>query len=161
MNDREALVQNFYDAFARYDADAMAACYADDVVFSDPVFIGLHGSEAGDMWRMLCERAKGDLKVRASGIKTDGDVVVAHWDADYHFGPGRRLVNNSIDARFRFDAEGKISEHTDTFDLHRWSRMAVGLPGLLLGWSPLMQNKIRSQARSQLASYRQKKGRSA
>ncbi len=157
MNDREALVTRFYDAFARHDAEAMAACYADDVVFSDPVFIGLRGAEASDMWRMLCERAKGDLKVTASGIRADGDTVVAHWDADYHFGPGRRLVNNKIDARFRFNGEGKIKEHTDQFDLYLWSKMAIGLPGHLLGWSHFMQNKIRSQARSQLASYRRKR----
>jgi len=33
-----ALIQRFYEAFQRSDAEAMAACYAPDVQFSDPVF---------------------------------------------------------------------------------------------------------------------------
>lgn len=40
----------------------MAACYAPDVRFSDPVFGELRGAQAGDMWRMLAERAT-DLRV--------------------------------------------------------------------------------------------------
>ena len=52
-----ALIQRFYEAFQRSDAEAMAACYAPDVEFSDPVFGVLRGREAGDMWRMLISRA--------------------------------------------------------------------------------------------------------
>ena len=40
-----ALIERFYEAFQRRDVDAMAACYAPDVTFSDPVFVGLHGGE--------------------------------------------------------------------------------------------------------------------
>jgi len=52
-----ALITRFYQAFQRLDADAMAACYTDDVVFSDPAFGELRGRDAGDMWRMLTARA--------------------------------------------------------------------------------------------------------
>ena len=56
------LIDGFYRAFAAGDAEAMAACYAPDVRFSDPVFTDLRGVKAGDMWRMLCGQAK-DLRV--------------------------------------------------------------------------------------------------
>lgn len=35
----------------------------------------------------------------------------------------------------------------------KWSRQAVGLPGLLLGWSPFLKKKIQVEARMQLAKY--------
>jgi len=41
-----ALVQRFYAAFDARDAEAMAACYHPDVVFSDPVFGELRGERA-------------------------------------------------------------------------------------------------------------------
>ena len=53
-----AVITEFYQAFNRLDADAMSACYTEDVLFSDPVFGELRGRQAGDMWRMLTSRAK-------------------------------------------------------------------------------------------------------
>ena len=43
------LVDEFYTAFARKDADAMNALYAADVHFYDPVFQDLRGDEARSM----------------------------------------------------------------------------------------------------------------
>ena len=60
--DNKQLIERFYAAFGRRDGDAMAACYAPDASFSDPVFPGLKGSEPGAMWRMLTGRSE-DLKV--------------------------------------------------------------------------------------------------
>ena len=37
------LITEFYTAFQSRDAEAMAACYTDDVVFSDPAFGELFG----------------------------------------------------------------------------------------------------------------------
>jgi ketosteroid isomerase-like protein len=151
---RADVIRRFYECFARHDAEGMAACYADDVVFSDPVFQHLRGRDAGDMWRMLCERAKGDLVVVASDIAVDeSGAGHARWVARYHFGPARRTVMNQITATFRFDGNDRIVEHTDRFDLWRWSRMALGLPGILLGWSPLLQNKVRAQANQGLKRF--------
>ena len=50
-----ALIDRFYEAFARQDGETMAACYTADAHFHDPVFQDLHGPEVGAMWRMLCE----------------------------------------------------------------------------------------------------------
>ena len=98
-----ALITRFYQAFQRLDGEAMVACYAPDVLFSDPVFGTLRGRDAADMWRMLTARAKG-------------------------------------------------------FSLWKWSAQALGLKGQLLGWSPLVQGRIRAQASKGLRAY-QARGR--
>ena len=53
------VIERFYTAFQRRDARTMIACYADDVVFSDPAFGELRGDEVRGMWRMLVTRAQG------------------------------------------------------------------------------------------------------
>lgn len=150
------VVRRFYAAFANKDAEGMAACYADDVHFSDQAFPDLNGSEAGDMWRMLCGRSK-DLVVEVSNIRVDGDKVLAHWDATYSFGPAQRKVINRIDATFRFNEAGLIVDHVDWFDFWKWSRQALGLPGLLLGWSPMLKKTVHAQAAKGLREFRAKR----
>ena len=137
------LITKFYEAFSRRDAEGMVACYADDVVFSDPVFKELRGIEAKNMWRMLCERGA-DLKVVFRDVTSDGTTGSAHWDADYTFSLTGRQVHNVIDATFEL-RDGKIVRHKDVFDLWRWAGMALGAKGKLLGWAPPVQNAIRKQ----------------
>lgn len=155
MHPNAQLIETFYRAFQRRDAEAMAACYAVDVVFEDPAFGQLRGVDAGDMWRMLCARAK-DLEVRFSDVQADDTGGSAHWEADYLFSQTGRTVHNRIDATFRF-RDRLIVEHRDRFDLWAWSRQALGLPGVLLGWSPLLRNKVRSQARRGLTQFQSKR----
>jgi ketosteroid isomerase-like protein len=157
MHPNARLITRFYEAFGRRDAEAMAACYHRDVAFSDPVFPDLKGEEAADMWRMLAARAT-DLAIRFDVKNADDNRGAAHWDADYTFGRTGRKVNNRIDAAFEFEG-GLIRRHTDRFDLWRWSRMALGVPGMLLGWSPLVRNKVRKQAAEGLEAFRRKAGR--
>ena len=147
----EGTIRRFYEAFQKRDAATMAACYAPDVRFSDPVFTDLRGAQAGLMWKMLCERGK-DLKIEVSGIGADAGTGRAHWEAWYTFSATGRKVHNVIDASFEF-REGLITRHTDRFDLYRWARQALGPAGLLLGWSPLLQNKVRAMAAKGLADY--------
>src|SRR5687767_5438252 len=106
-----ALIETFYSAFGRRDGDAMAACYAPDVRFSDPVFPSLKGAEAGDMWRMLTSNAS-DLEIELHEHSADGDRGSAHWIARYTFSQTGRPVVNDIRATFRF-ADGAIVEHDD------------------------------------------------
>jgi ketosteroid isomerase-like protein len=148
-----ALIQRFYEAFQRKDADAMAACYAPDVQFTDPVFGVLRGSEAGDMWRMLIARAS-DFSLVFSDIRTSGQIASAKWVATYRFTQTGRMVVNPIRARFSI-RDGLIAEHRDDFDLWAWSRQALGFKGVLLGWSSLVQNAIRDKATKSLVAYRQ------
>jgi hypothetical protein len=80
----------------------------------------------------------------------------AHWEAHYRFSATGRLVHNRIDAAFTFDAQGLILTHRDRFDFWAWSRQALGTPGLLLGWSGFLRQKVRTQAAKSLAHYRAK-----
>ncbi len=155
MHPNAQLIHNFYSAFQKRDAETMAACYAPDVSFSDPVFPNLQGQEAGDMWRMLLSRSV-DLDLVFDGVEADEQQGKAHWVATYTFSQTGRKVVNDIHARFVF-RNGKIVRHTDQFDLWKWSRQALGAKGALLGWSPLVKNAIRKQAAKGLALYRQKK----
>ena len=156
MDGHAKLIDGFYRAFAARDHATMAAAYHAEARFSDPVFPDLHGARIGSMWRMLCERAT-DLAIEHSAVRVDGDAGSAHWEARYTFTATGRPVHNVIDASFRL-RDGLIVEHTDRFDLWRWSRMALGPAGVLLGWSPLVRNKVRRQAATQLERFVQKTG---
>jgi hypothetical protein len=52
---------------------------------------------------------------------------------------------------------GKIVRHRDQFNLWKWARQALGLKGLLLGWTPFLQNAVRAQAAKGLTIFRSKK----
>lgn len=147
------LIARFYEAFNRLDGDGMAACYTDDVVFSDPVFGELRGPQAGDMWRMLTSRAR-EFSVVFDHVRADERTGGAHWVATYLFSQTGRTVVNDIQARFVF-RDGKICEHHDQFSLWRWSRQALGAKGALLGWTPLLHARIRGQAIEGLRKFRQ------
>ncbi len=153
--ENEQLIRHFYESFTRNDADGMINCYADDVVFSDPAFGELRGSDAKNMWRMLVERGGGNLKIEFSGVKADDAKGSADWTADYLFSKTGRRVFNRIHAEFEF-RDGRIARHTDAFDFWKWSRQALGISGLLLGWSGFLQNKIRQNARRSLREYGEK-----
>lgn len=149
------LVDRFYSALARADGDAMAACYSIDVVFEDPAFGELHGEDARDMWRMLCRRAT-DLEVTHTILEASESDARVNWIASYTFSTGRK-VRNDIVATVRVE-DGLIVDHRDAFDLWRWSRQAIGLPGLLFGWSPPLQKKIRTTALTGLRKYQADNG---
>jgi ketosteroid isomerase-like protein len=151
MHPNAQLIQRFYDALHRHDAETMCACYAPDATFTDSVFLGLSGDQVRGMWRMLCHRGK-DLTVTVSGIEADDRQGKAHWEARYTFSGTGKKVLNIIDAEFTF-AEGKIIKHVDIFDLYKWSKQALGTKGLLLGWLPSVQEKIRAQARGNLDKF--------
>lgn len=150
------LIRRFYDAFGRRDAEGMAACYAKEVRFSDPAFPNLVGRDAGDMWRMLCDAGK-DLRVEASEIDATDEQGSARWVAHYTFSATGRRVVNDIRASFRFQ-NGLIVEHTDRFDFGRWARQALGLPGLLLGWTGWMQRQVQARAAKGLAAFQRRRG---
>lgn len=149
------LITRFYDAFARRDGDAMAACYHVEARFSDPVFPELRGPEPGLMWQMLCSRAA-DLKIEASRIQADHAAGSAHWEAWYTFGQTGRAVHNRIDAKFEF-RDGLFVRHEDRFDFHAWAKQALGPMGWVLGWTGALQRKVQEQAAKGLAQYRAKR----
>lgn len=151
MSDPAALINRLYTAFAARDGATMAACYHPDAHFTDPVFPDLRGPRVGAMWRMLTSRAT-DLEIEHSAVKASGETGSAHWEARYTFSATGRKVHNIIDASFTF-RDGLILRHIDDFSFYRWSRQALGPMGWLLGWTPLVQNKVRRTAGSGLDVY--------
>ncbi len=155
--DNEATIRRLYDAFARLDADTMAACYAPDAVFDDEAFSLRGAREIGGMWKMLCTatQAKGAAawKLTYRDVRADAAGGSAHWDAHYLFSATGREVDNAIDSRFTFTPQGLIATQRDRFDFWRWSRQALGAPGLLLGWSPMLRKKVRATAAANLAAW--------
>jgi ketosteroid isomerase-like protein len=147
----DELIHRFYAAFDRRDGDAMAACYAPDARFSDPVFPDLRGEQPGQMWRMLTAQAQ-ELRVELLEHAADDATGSAHWRAHYVFTQTGRPVVNDVRASFRF-AGGLIAEHTDAFSFWRWSRQALGPPGLLIGWTPFLREPVRRRAAANLERF--------
>lgn len=157
MHDNARLIETFYAAFQRLDAETMASCYHPDVRFSDPVFPDLRGEAAGDMWRMLAARAK-NFSLTFDGITADDERGSAHWVATYLFSQTGRTVVNDIQAAFTF-RDGRILTHTDRFDLWRWSAQALGVKGRVLGWTPLVRRAVQAQAAKGLRLWQAEKNR--
>ena len=150
MHPNEQLIDTFYTAFAAKDYAAMQACYATQITFEDEVF-NLKGKEAGAMWHMLCEGG-GDLQVTHRDVQADDATGRAHWEARYTFTSTGRKVLNIIDAEYQFQA-GRITAHRDRFSFWRWSSQALGPTGMLLGWTPMVRNKVRATARARLDKF--------
>ena len=124
MTDANALlIERFYRAFDDGDGAAMAACYAPDVRFSDPVFPDLRGSRAGAMWRMLTERPA-DLRVELLAHGAGEAEGSARWRAHYTFNQTGRAVVNDGRGRFRFE-HGLIAEHHDEFSSVSYTHLTL------------------------------------
>ncbi len=149
MSTNDDVIVRFYEGFAAGDADTMATCYHEKIHFHDPVFQDLNGPEVMKMWRMLLARSD-DLAITLGDHRADEAIGSAHWSAVYTFSQTGRIVHNEIDAAFMFK-DGLIIDHIDRFDFWKWTRMALGLPGTLLGWSPVVQGKVRKQSAQLLA----------
>ncbi len=143
------LITRLYTAFGARDHETMARCYSPDARFSDPVFPDLRGPQIAGMWRMLCQRAT-DLRITFHPVAATEDAGSAHWEAWYTYSATGRPVHNVIEARFDF-RDGLIARHVDRFDLYAWTRQALGVRGMLLGWAPPVQAAVRRQAAQALA----------
>ncbi len=157
MNDNEKLITRFYTAFQQLDYATMQDCYSEGAVFNDPVFGLLQSAEVKAMWEMLCKNAK-NFSLQFSNIQLlDEEYATCNWVASYTFSKTGRPVVNEVKANLRIQ-NGKITEHTDTFDLWKWSRQALGLPGWVLGWSNFIQGKVQRNAAKNLSKFMELQG---
>ena len=153
-----SVAERFYDAFALGDWHTMGLLYAQHATFSDPAFPSLNADEVRAMWHMLLSRAH-DLSLNYNVVaESEGGARVV-WVASYTFGATGRPVTNRIVTEMRF-AAGRIVQQVDRFNFWRWSRQALGLPGLLLGWTPMLQAKVSKQAMSGLHKFMQQERQS-
>ncbi|QCK86015.1 nuclear transport factor 2 family protein [Phreatobacter aquaticus] len=139
------LAEAFYEAFAARDAKAMGALYADDAQFEDPVFGKLDAAKVRFMWRLLLGRAT-DLAVSYEVMEATDTTARVAWTAGYTFGQTGRPVVNRVVGTLTF-RDGLIVDHVDRFSFWAWARQALGLPGLLLGWTPFLQGQVSAKAR--------------
>ncbi len=151
----EALIIHFYQSFSEANADGMAACYHEDIVFTDPAFGTLEGDKAKAMWRMLLSRSESKPEIKFCQVAADEKFGKANWIANYNYGSNKRKVENHVAATFHFK-DGKIIKHTDHFDLYAWSKQALGVSGYLLGWSDFMKNKIQKTTNGLLKQFMEK-----
>lgn len=118
----------------------MGTLYSDSVIFNDPVFTNLNATEARGMWQMLISRGK-DLELKFGEIQLEGDTGKVTWEAYYTFSKTGKKVHNVIQAEL-VCKDGKIVKHTDRFGFYRWSRQALGFPGLLFGFYLFSKTKL-------------------
>jgi hypothetical protein len=142
----QAALTRFYEAFARRDGAAMAAMYAKEATFEDPVF-RLTGPDIGKMWISLTRSAK-DFSVQFTVAKAGSGTGVVEWTARYLFG-GKRPVVNVIVSEIEMQ-DGLIVRQKDTFDFSKWAAQALGLPGLLFGRTEWLRRSVAKSAASRL-----------
>lgn len=156
MHPNKQLIHQFYTAFQNGDALAMKQCYHPDIQFRDPAFGLLKGEQAATMWKMLLERAKGNIKIEYSNVKANDTSGIAQWVAHYTFSQTNKKVVNHIAAEFEFK-DGLIYKHNDNFNVWKWSQQALGWKGYLFGWTGFFQQKIQKNALHSLKKYSERK----
>lgn len=145
------VAERFYEAFMVRDHYTMGRLYAEIAAFSDPVFPALNARGVRLMWQMLLTRAE-DLGLEVNIREDAPSRARVDWVAQYTFsGTGRHVVNR-VHTEMAISA-GKIVRQVDTFSLWRWSEQALGTKGLLLGWTPMVKNRIRAQAAQSLREF--------
>lgn len=151
QNNNVQLIRHFYTCFENKDYRGMQACYADKAVFNDAVFKNLNAAQVKAMWEMLLGNAV-NFRVEFANIKSPDNTAQAEWTAYYTFsGTGNKVINR-IKAGFVIE-DGKIVRHTDTFSFYKWARQALGIKGLLLGWTPLVRKKVQRTAMQNLQRF--------
>ena len=144
----EGLLHKFYSAFASGDHATMGACYHDQARFSDPVFPDLDACGARAMWKMLLNGGT-DLRITFKVLEENASGGRCRWEAFYTFSKTGRPVHNVVTSAVKFK-DGLIVKQVDDFDFWHWSRQALGMSGVLLGWTPIVRNKVRSMAADRL-----------
>lgn len=144
-------VDAFYSAFAKKDHATMRTFYAPRATFNDPVFSLSSAPQPADMWEMLCTRGRDMTMTYEIGEVTDASATV-RWEARYTFSQTGRKVHNIVESTLKLE-DGKIVRHVDVFDFWRWAHQALGIPGLLLGWSGFLKKKVQSTAMGGLKAY--------
>lgn len=142
----QAALTRFYEAFARRDGETMAALYAPDATFEDPVF-RLTGKDIGKMWIGLLRGAK-DFSVQFTVAKAGAGTGVVEWTARYLFGSRKPVVNVIVSEIEMKD--GLIVRQKDAFDFPRWAAQALGLPGHLFGRTEWLRRSVSKSAATRL-----------
>lgn len=137
----ESVMKKFYEAFTSQRPADFEGLYAPDVKFKDAVFEYSDRKGTMKMWRAILANPKNTFRFEFDRV--EGDVAYGRWVADYKL--GSRPVHNEIETRMVI-RDGKIVEHTDSFDWGKWVKQA--LPGGGLFANKLGQKIVTSVLRA-------------
>ena len=100
------------------------------------------------MWRMLLTSGR-ELRITYAVMEENESGGRCDWEAYYQFSRSGRSVHNVVNSDFIIK-DGLILQQLDDFDFWRWSGQALGMSGMLLGWTGLVRNKVRRMAAENL-----------
>ena len=124
-----AMLQRFFECFAKRDAMGMRACLHPDVEFQDIGF-DLRGDEVGAMWSMITtpkhpDQVQHPIQVQLHSSTVTGSTGEAHWSCQYLLIPdkgGAPLpIENTTTSKFEF-VDGLIRRQHDDCDFWKWFR---------------------------------------
>jgi ketosteroid isomerase-like protein len=145
------VIEKFYTAFQQKDYATMQSLYHDKAVFNDEAFVNLDSAAVKAMWEMMLKRGK-DFSLSFSNITENGTKGSANWVATYTFSATGNKVVNKIHSEFVLQ-DGLIIQQTDTFPFHKWASQALGIKGLLLGWTGFFRKKVQATAAKNLHDF--------
>ena len=150
MNQNEATIHRFFTAYQNKEYTTMQNCYSKDAVYNSPIYGLINAEHVKAMWEMICKTNEEESLHFEKIELLDHEYTTCDWSLAYYY--TNRRINNKIKSYLRLE-NGLIIEHTDAFDLYKWSRMAFGLTGLLIGWSKFFQKKIQKSTRNKLSEF--------
>lgn len=153
-------LERFFDALRRCDKAALRDCCSPGLRFDDPLISITGRDDRLDWCTLLWTPCDGDGQriwhLELDDVHTRGPLGTARWNLRYRYTPTGRLIELAVTSQFTFDPDGSITAQRDSFDFWRWSRQAHGLLGLLLGWTPLLWDQARDQARVSLEDHQRR-----
>ncbi|KAG8751620.1 hypothetical protein FRC14_007723 [Serendipita sp. 396] len=173
----EQLVEKYLAAYKAYDLAAMDACTDPEFTFSDPAFPSLNckyeprsswpighpnfvsvAKQAKGMFSMFVNnREKNKMELEYKDIKKGiNDLTyTATYTVRYIF--TGRPVTNVIQSTFTISPTSNLLlSQVDAFPFYTWAKQALGLPGLLLGWTGYLQSQVQHNAGQSLEKYMKK-----
>ena len=155
---REQQIRKFYADLEQGRAEACIEQLSAGATFEDPIFGNVGPGEVPSLLRFLCANPSPGRRFEVHEVQIhDGDRATVQWTAHYTFPTTGRAVANQIETPMSFRAD-KLHSYADRFDLWRWMGMALGPVGGLFGWTPMLQDKVRSTVRGRLARFRENQG---
>jgi len=129
------------------------------VEFDDEAFSLRGKQQVMGMWTMLSEatKAKGKdvWRLEHSGIQPAATAARPIGERALPLQRHRPHGAQHHRCRVQLNDQGLVVKHRDSFNFWHWSSQALGTPGLLLGWSPMLRNKVRTTAAGNLTKFMQ------
>lgn len=152
MSSNRELIEKFYQSFQNRDFEAMDNCYDDNIVYFDPLYHFLNGSNVKFMWKFRYANTN-HFNLDFEQIKTDDEeYFTIEYRIRYVSEETGNVVDQSIKSYIRISS-GKISEHSEAFSIHQWSSMVYGGIAKLIGWNRFYQNRLKKNARKKLLNF--------